>query len=188
MIKSIIFDCFGVVFSDNFDENYSAFGGDLVKDRAFLEKLIFDSSSGKIDSSGIEISKKLGITVEQWNTANTTNRQFNFELLSYIKTLRKTYSIGLLSNVASKGLTAYMDYSVLEEHFDVIIESSKIGFAKPEARAYEIAAERLGVRLDECIFTDDREHYIEGAQHVGMQTILYENFYKFKKDLEVVLG
>ena len=66
-----------------------------------------------------------------------------------------------------------MDVSVLEQHFDVILESSKIGFAKPEARAYEIAATELGVRLDECIFIDDREHYLEGAAHVGMKTVLY---------------
>ncbi len=80
-----------------------------------------------------------------------------------------------------------MDYSVLEEHFDDIVESAKIGFAKPEARAYEIAAERLGMRLDDCLFIDDRPNYIEGAMHVGMQTILYEDFDKFRVKLEKLL-
>ena len=80
-----------------------------------------------------------------------------------------------------------MDYSVLLEHFDDIVESAKIGFAKPEARAFEIAAERLSVRLDECVFVDDRPNYIEGAQHVGMKTVLYTDFKDFKKRLEFLL-
>jgi putative hydrolase of the HAD superfamily len=94
----------------------------------------------------------------------------------------------MLSNVGSSGLENYMDYAVLEKHFEVIVESAKIGFAKPEARAYEITADRLGIRLDECIFIDDREEYIEGAQHVGMQTILYTDFESFKSEIENVLG
>jgi len=94
----------------------------------------------------------------------------------------------MLSNVGNNGLESEMDYSVLEEHFDAIVESAKIGFAKPEARAYEIAADRLGVRLDECIFVDDRPNYIDGARHVGMKTVLYTDFKTFKNELAVLLN
>jgi FMN phosphatase YigB (HAD superfamily) len=41
--------------------------------------------------------------------------------------------------------------------------------------------------LDECIFIDDREDYIEGAQGVGMETILYKDFESFKKELSGLL-
>jgi FMN phosphatase YigB (HAD superfamily) len=45
----------------------------------------------------------------------------------------------------------------------------------------------LGVRLDECVFTDDREEYIEGAQHVGMKTIFFTGTEQFKTELEEML-
>jgi FMN phosphatase YigB (HAD superfamily) len=186
MIKAIIFDCFGVVFLDHFGKVYEHFGGDLEKDAEFIEQFFFDVSKGKKDwFEGIE--NKLGITRAEWDKAREEIVGFNLELLEYIDELRKSYKIGLLSNVGTEGLEAFMDYSVLEEHFDLICESSKIGFAKPEARAYEVAADILGVRLDECVFTDDRQPYIEGAQHVGMKTILYTSFEEFRLELEKVL-
>mgnify|MGYP003832626127 FL=1 len=43
------------------------------------------------------------------------------------------------------------------------------------------------MRLDECVFVDDRPNYIEGAQHVGMKTVLYTDFKDFKKRLEFLL-
>ena len=41
--------------------------------------------------------------------------------------------------------------------------------AKPELEAYEYVADKLGVRLDECVFTDDRELFCEAARACGMQ-------------------
>jgi len=69
----------------------------------------------------------------------------------------------------------------------VVVASSNIGFAKPEARAYEITAEKLGVRLDECIMVDDVEAYCLGAEGVGMQAIRYQSFDQMKNELEVLL-
>ena len=184
MIKAIIFDCFGVVFTDNFAEIYTHFGGDIKKDYEFIEKAFFDAAKGTVESGASVIAPHLGITEKQWRDEQDKSRGFDFELLKFIKILRKNYKVSLLSNVSGKGLSYFMNYEVLEEHFDDIVESAKIGFAKPEARAFEIAADRLGVRLDECVFVDDRLNYIEGAQHVGMQTILYTDFESFKKEWE----
>lgn len=184
MIKAIIFDCFGVVFTDNFYELYAHFGGDAIKDHDFIEKAYFDASKGVVESGISIIAPHLGITESEWSVEEAKYRGFDYELLSYIKELRKKYKVSMLSNISGRGLSYYMDYRVLEEHFDDIVESSKIGFAKPEARAFEIAANRLGVRLDECIFTDDRPNYIEGAQHVGMKTILFKSTEQFIVDLQ----
>ena len=188
MIKAIIFDCFGVVFIDKFDVIYNHFGGDLEADKDFIEQHFFDVSKGVVSSNNSILEDRVGVSVAEWENKRKELEGFNTDLLEYIKVLRNKYIIAMLSNIGNNGLESYMDYGVLEEHFDLIVESAKIGFAKPEARAYETVADKLGVRLDECVFIDDRQPYIEGAQHVGMKTILYEDFKKFKKDLEVVLG
>lgn len=184
MIKAIIFDCFGVIRTDAFDDAYRAKGGDPNKDRAFIVDTIQAANSGKIPGSIPVFAKHLGISNEEWFDAIKSRSSTNMELLAYAKELRKHYKVGMLANISKGGLLKHFERGFLEQYLDVIIESGTIGFAKPDARAYEITAARLGVRLDECVFTDDREDYIEGAQAVGMKTILYKNFKDFKTQLD----
>lgn len=188
MIKAIIFDCFGVVITDGFDDAYRRAGGDPDLDRGFITDVMYKSDSGEIPTSLPLIAKRLGISEKSWHETVNNGRMVNYELLECVSELKNKYKTAMLSNIGSAGVRRFFPEGLLEKYFDPIIESGVIGYAKPEARAYEITADRLGVRLDECLFIDDREVYIEGAQHVGMKTILYENFDKFKKDLEVVLG
>jgi HAD superfamily hydrolase (TIGR01509 family) len=60
--------------------------------------------------------------------------------------------------------------------------------AKPEPEAYEITADRLGVRLEECVMIDDRLELCEGAQAVGMKAIMYKGLKQLKTDLESLLA
>jgi putative hydrolase of the HAD superfamily len=94
----------------------------------------------------------------------------------------------MLTNIGKGGLSTLFVYGFLDQFFDTVVASSDIGYAKPEARAFEITAEKLGVRLDECVFVDDRQPYIEGAAHVGMKTILYTDFESFSAQLNTILS
>lgn len=76
----------------------------------------------------------------------------------------------------------------LERHFDAVAASGDIGYAKPEPEAYEIITERLGVRLDESVFIDDRQEYIDGALAVGMRALLFTSNKKLQQDLAPLLG
>jgi len=38
-------------------------------------------------------------------------------------------------------------------------------------RIYQVAAERLGVSLGDCLFVDDFAENIEGARRAGMRTL-----------------
>lgn len=188
MIKAIIFDCFGVVRTDALDVAYRSVGGNFEKDRAFIVETIDAANSGKIPKSLPIIAAHLGISEYEWFEAITSFSSNNTELLDYINSkLRKKYKVAMLSNISMGGLTRHFEPGFLEQYFDVIVSSGDIGFAKPEARAYEITADELGVRLDECVFTDDRQEYIDGAIAVGMKTILYTDFKDFKPKLEKLL-
>lgn len=183
MIKAIIFDCFGVVYEDNFGDVYEHFGGDLKKDEKLIHDTFHASNSGKISSSTTVFANHFGVSEEEWQRVNDADRGVNEELLEYIKKLNEKYKTALLTNIGIDGVERYITTKILDEHFDVVVESAKIGFAKPEARAYEITADKLSVRLDECIFIDDREEYTEGATRVGMQAILYKDLNGFKNEL-----
>lgn len=62
-----------------------------------------------------------------------------------------------------------------------------IGYAKPEAAAYEYAADAVGVQPEACVFVDDRELFCEAARSVGMQAVVYKTFEEFKRDLSAFL-
>lgn len=187
MIKAIIFDCYGVVVNDTFQEAYKSLGGDYEKDRVFVATAIAAANKGLIPRSTGPIAERLGVSEATWIATMSVGREINMQLLNYIKELRSTYKTGMLTNIGKGGLSTLFKYGFLEQFFDKVVTSSEIGYAKPEARAFEITAERLGVRLDECVFIDDREPYVEGAQHVGMKTILYTDFESFVAQLKTII-
>jgi putative hydrolase of the HAD superfamily len=62
----------------------------------------------------------------------------------------------------------------LVEYFDPIIVSGDFGYRKPDARLYQTALDRLGVRAEEAIFIgNDRYRDVFGARQVGMKTVWF---------------
>ena len=187
VVKAIVFDCFGVLRPDMIRAVYARMGGDTHADDVFISDTLYQSHMGKIPSSAPVFAKRLGVSTEEWIkelNADSNDQQ----LLDYIQQLRKKYKIGVLSNMGSGGLNRYFTPEEMDMYFDATAVSGEIGYAKPQAVAYETIADRLGVRLDECIFTDDREGYCEGARAVGMHSILYHSFPQFKDELEELLS
>lgn len=187
MIRAIIFDCFGVVITDTLESAYTSLGGDFKKDLPKIRKILHAADSGKIASSHPAMGKLLGVSAATYATAVSAGRQIDHELLDYINSLRKKYKTAMLSNIGKGRLPEIFGQGFLEQYFDEVVASSDIGYAKPEASAYEIVADRLGVRLDECVFTDDRPEFVDGAVAVGMQAILYQNLEQFKVGLSKIL-
>ncbi|MDQ2973415.1 MAG: HAD family phosphatase [bacterium] len=187
MIKAVIFDCFGVVITDTLESTYTRFGGDFQKDLKEIIEICRKSDKGEISSSAPYFAQLLGVTESTYTTAIAEGRIVNQELLDYVNELKKDYRVAMLSNVGKGRLPQIFGEGFLEKYFELIVASGDIGYAKPEASAYEYVAEKLGVRLDECVFTDDRPEYIEGAVGVGMKTILFSNLEQFKKDLTRIL-
>jgi len=61
----------------------------------------------------------------------------------------------------------------LREHFDVVIESAVVGLRKPDPAIYELAAERLGLPPERCVFVDDLPGNLKPARAIGMATVLH---------------
>ena len=64
--------------------------------------------------------------------------------------------------------------------FDCIIDSSAVGFRKPDKRIYELASIGLDVQPSSCVMIDDLAHNIHGAQKAGMQGVLFTTSEKTK--------
>jgi FMN phosphatase YigB (HAD superfamily) len=55
----------------------------------------------------------------------------------------------------------------------VIVNSAEEGVAKPDARIYAIAAQRIGVEPSECVHIDDKWENVVGAWAAGFSAIHY---------------
>jgi HAD superfamily hydrolase (TIGR01549 family) len=188
MIKAIIFDCFGVIRVDSLVAAYESLGGDFAADRDFVVRAIDAANAGKIPSSSPIVAEKLGVSEEAWIYANQHASTLNQEVLDYVLELRKTYKTGLLSNISNGGLERWFEAGLLDTYFDISVASGDIGYAKPEAQAYEYVADKLGVRINECVFIDDRQEYVDGATGVGMQALLFTSTSRMKKGLAQLLN
>ena len=58
--------------------------------------------------------------------------------------------------------------------------------AKPDPKFYRLLEERFDVNLSECLFIDDREKNIAGAEAVGMKGLLFTGYEKLLQDLEAL--
>ncbi|KAI1696973.1 haloacid dehalogenase-like hydrolase domain-containing protein [Ditylenchus destructor] len=55
--------------------------------------------------------------------------------------------------------------------FDVVLESCRLGIKKPDPQIFELAAKRLGLSPNECIFVDDTEGHCNAARTTGMAAV-----------------
>jgi len=92
---------------------------------------------------------------------------------------------GLISN--SWGTSIY-DPEALEGMFDAVVISGDIGLHKPQPEIYELAADRLGVEPESCVFVDDLRENVRGAEQVGMTAILHRDPEATLARLEELLG
>ena len=74
------------------------------------------------------------------------------------------------------------------QHFDAIIESSKVGVRKPDPRIYLMMCERLRVEARACVYLDDLGINCKAAAQLGMVAIKVVSEPQALADLEGATG
>jgi len=72
--------------------------------------------------------------------------------------------------------------------FDFVIESSVVGFRKPDPRIYQLACEQLDIDASEALFIDDLGVNLKPARAMGMTTIKVLSLEQALADLSAVLS
>src|SRR3990170_6944506 len=104
-------------------------------------------------------------------------RRLDPDVLRLIERLGARYDVGLLSNATLRLDDELRDYHKIDGLFKVIVNSSRVGMAKPDARIYHLAAEWIGVGPSACVHIDDLPHNVEGAREAGFQGIHHNGDY-----------
>ena len=100
-------------------------------------------------------------------------------LVSELK--EKGYRLYLLSNATltfSERYRLVPWMSALLEQFDGLVFSAVVGMAKPDREIYEYVLNTYSLNADECLFVDDYQENIAGAEKLGIQG------YRFDGDSE----
>lgn len=93
--------------------------------------------------------------------------------ITLVQALRPRYRCSVLSN-ADLSLRARLEQELRWHHlFDDIVVSAEVGMAKPKPEIFRLAAERLGLPSEACVFVDDWDQNVEAARAVGMQAVLH---------------
>ncbi|KFQ48977.1 Bifunctional epoxide hydrolase 2, partial [Nestor notabilis] len=78
--------------------------------------------------------------------------------------------------------------NLLHRHFDLVIESCRLGMQKPDPEIYTYALDALKAKPQEVIFLDDIGENLKPAREMGMATVLVRDTETVLKELEELSG
>jgi putative hydrolase of the HAD superfamily len=86
--------------------------------------------------------------------------------------LLEKFRVGVITNGDGEQQRAKLTALGLGSAFEVVVCSGDVGFAKPDRRIFDVAADRLGLSPDECLFVGDRrDSDALGAIGAGMSAV-----------------
>lgn len=84
-----------------------------------------------------------------------------------------TLPLALLTNAGPNARTTLVSRHELDRWFSVVVISAEEGLSKPDPRIYRRTCERLGRPAAECLFVDDRQSNVAGAEAAGLGAIRF---------------
>ncbi len=121
---------------------------------------------------------------------HSVNNEMFEDVLPTLKELRPKCKIGLISNAQPHGIRWLLDKSGIVSYFDEIIISGAVGLSKPNPRIFEVAAESICSRIEECMMVGDDPWADAKASHAaGMIGVLIDRAGRLRQampDIKVV--
>jgi putative hydrolase of the HAD superfamily len=138
--------------------------------------------------TGIEyIGQKMGVHLEKEQIEQAVKVRVDYvksmilaprpgavETLTWLRS--HNYKVGLISD-CSIDIPLAWDKTPLAALFDTVVFSCDVGFRKPDPRIYELAAQRLGVKPEDCLFIGDGgSTELTGALKTGLHPVLIKPY------------
>lgn len=94
----------------------------------------------------------------------------NDEVVSLLRRSRIRVPLVLVTN-ATLRLEDDLTALGLTDLADHVVNSARVGLAKPDPRIYRLATSLVSTRPDRCLFVDDTEENVEAAAALGMHPV-----------------
>ena len=203
MIKFVYFDVGGVVIRDfNKTDKWNQMKHDIgitkSNEKAFTKiwneyerRLGIDYD---VENLPILFSQKLGLVFpKNYSMLDDFASRFeqNKTIWQVITKIQQNCRIGLLTNMYPLMLSKIKEKDLLPHiKWDVIVDSSKVGYVKPYKEIYTIAQERTQVNKEHILFIDNLVENLTIPKKLGWKTFLYDSadFEKSSRELEEYFG
>jgi len=168
-LEAILFDFMGVLLF---------LRGDYAAEK--IVNTVDDMIGGVVDDDAFRTAVRTGLKIDepefQRILARVPDKYEAYPpLWNLLPTLRKKYKLGIINNGTRLTFPYFDGKFKLGERFDIVLSSGAEGVRKPDARIYLRASDRLGVEPRRCLFMDDSEANVRGAEQAGMQTVHWKN-------------
>lgn len=203
-IRAVLFDFGGVISTSPFDA-FARFEREHGLPQGFLRQVNatnhHTNAWARLERAEVGIdefgdlfaaeSEALGHRVDGRDVLALLMGDLRPEMVRAVRRCHERLKTGLLTNnfvafgdegSAKEGFKAVMD------HFDVVVESSRVGIRKPEPRFYELACELLDIEPAEAVFLDDIGANLKPARAMGMHTIKVVDPADALVELEAIVG
>jgi putative hydrolase of the HAD superfamily len=108
----------------------------------------------------------------------------NEPMLTWAATLQNAGILtAILSNMGPEVLRTMRQEFAWLAGFNQLTWSCELGIAKPDPAIYTLTCDKLGVRLDESLFIDDKLDNIRAAEQLGLHGIQFKNVDQLRRDL-----
>ena len=182
MVKAIIFDFFGVIRQDSF-QGWMDNHGFTREDEAGQVSRLLDIGNIKQTEFYERLAKLSNQTVPELENEMRGYKKFDDGVIDFIKSLRNTYKIVLLSNSEGKYLRNVLSENNLEALFDEIFISGELRAAKPDREMFELVLQNIQLGKDEVVFVDDQQKNTSAAEAIGIKSILFTSVEQLKIEI-----
>lgn len=184
MINCIISDLGKVIlFFDNFIffrkmAEHCHFSAQEIAERVHRHwELIRSFDTGGIEPEDFyrEVVRKLEAKVGKKSFFRMYSDVFSLNppILDLLRRLKTNHKLILLSNTDVERFGFIQKKFPEIFIFDEYILSYDVGYMKPHPEIYMRALKKTRFRAEECVFLDDMQENIDGAEGVGMNAVLY---------------
>ena len=137
-----------------------------------------------------------GHTLDGWRVLQAISGDIRPQMVEALRRCKAAFKVACITNNMKAGdgpgmarsaekAAAVAEIMTLFEH---VVESSKLGFRKPDPRIYRHACDLLGVAPEHCIYLDDLGVNLKPARALGMRTIKVGDPDKAIAELEAMVG
>lgn len=181
MIKAVIFDVDGVLL-DSFNSNYdfylsvmkeAGYGGFTKEKYVLFNHLTLREAMSKLScvNDYDEVERIYNIGLKLLSSPDNDIKMFD-GASRVIKTLKKNYSLGIVSS-RIKSIIFEGELKDFKDFFSVAVGYEDTSLHKPHPEPLLLAAKKLGVEPNECVYVGDAITDVQAAVAAGMKIIFF---------------
>jgi len=127
------------------------------------------------DFDGVLTIDKTGSTSITNYISRKTNISLDEKMFNYIKELKNTYYIGLVTDNKEDRIEAILDHKNYKRYFDIVAISAKVHSGKDDCRIFQYVLDDMNGAAEECVFIDNTAKNLIVPAEMGMRTLLFDD-------------